>query len=143
MLNTKKLREIRQAKGLSQASLANKIGIASPHYSNIENGKRGFSTETLAAIVGALDISIEDIWDATDGSNPPGLLAAKQEGIIIEKEKTRFILPGTPETYRLVMKQVADQDMDSDLLVVCDMWRKTDPITKEKILKLLRRNAKN
>ena len=49
----------REFRGLSQAGLTEKINISAPYLSQLESGKRSGSVEVLAAIAGALDLSVD------------------------------------------------------------------------------------
>jgi ribosome-binding protein aMBF1 (putative translation factor) len=49
----------REFRGLSQAELAQKINISAPYLSQLESGKRSGSVDVLAAIAGALDLSVD------------------------------------------------------------------------------------
>ncbi|MCL2407955.1 MAG: helix-turn-helix domain-containing protein, partial [Defluviitaleaceae bacterium] len=48
---------IRKALGLTQKDVADKLGIAAPQYSNIENGKRALTPELVAKLRIAMDIT--------------------------------------------------------------------------------------
>jgi len=58
----KKLRKLRQEKGLSQALLAEKAGINSNYYSKIERGELKPSLETYEKIAKALKVKSSDIF---------------------------------------------------------------------------------
>jgi transcriptional regulator with XRE-family HTH domain len=138
MLNTAKLKKIRISKGLSLARLASKIGVNSSHVCNIENNKRGCSLEMLQAIVQALSISVEDIWEGTD---TPALFPAQQDnGIVVEK--IRFILPQTENTYKLISEQIVNaNEADKDLQLLIALWKKCDnQEMKLKLLDILKEN---
>jgi DNA-binding XRE family transcriptional regulator len=51
----------REYRGLSQQQLASATGISTSYLSQIEAGKRSGSTEVLAAIAKALDVTLDDI----------------------------------------------------------------------------------
>ena len=51
----------REYRGLSQQQLASATGISTSYLSQIEAGKRTGSTEVLAAIAKALDVTLDDI----------------------------------------------------------------------------------
>lgn len=57
----KRIRENRLKKKLSQADLAEIIGVSTPHISNVERGKTKVSLPKLIAIANALDISLDDL----------------------------------------------------------------------------------
>jgi DNA-binding XRE family transcriptional regulator len=51
----------RAYRGLTQQELAEAAGISIPYLSQIETGKRTGTTEVLAAIAKALDLSLDDL----------------------------------------------------------------------------------
>ncbi len=52
------LRRAREAKGLSQRALAERVGIAQGHLSRIENGTVDLQTSSLLQIARALDLEL-------------------------------------------------------------------------------------
>lgn len=59
----KKVREIRKSEGVSQESLADLAGLDRTYISDIENGKRNVSIETIFKIAGALETSVNKFFD--------------------------------------------------------------------------------
>jgi DNA-binding XRE family transcriptional regulator len=53
----------RNARGLTQQQVADAAGISKPYLSQIETGKRKGSTESLASIAKALNVSLDEIVD--------------------------------------------------------------------------------
>jgi DNA-binding XRE family transcriptional regulator len=53
----------RNARGLTQQQVADTAGISKPYLSQIETGKRKGSTESLASIANALNVSLDEIVD--------------------------------------------------------------------------------
>ena len=53
-----RIRELRDAKGLSQRDLENRTGLTHNHISRIENGNYNVSLDTLSKIAAALDADI-------------------------------------------------------------------------------------
>ena len=51
----------REFRGLTQQQLANVVRISKPYLSQIEAGKRTGTTDVLAAIAKALDVSLEQV----------------------------------------------------------------------------------
>jgi DNA-binding XRE family transcriptional regulator len=51
----------REFRGLTQQQLANIVRISKPYLSQIEAGKRAGTTDVLAAIAKALDVSLEQV----------------------------------------------------------------------------------
>ncbi len=58
-----RLQEIRKTKGFTQEKLAEKIGVDTPHISNIERGKYFVTAETLENIATALSIQPKELFD--------------------------------------------------------------------------------
>jgi len=58
----KKVRELRQAKGLSQEELAFKVGVHRTYLGGIERGERNPSLKNIAAIAEALGISLSELF---------------------------------------------------------------------------------
>jgi transcriptional regulator with XRE-family HTH domain len=57
-----RVRELRQAKGLSQEELAFKAGVHRTYLGSIERGERNLSLKNIAAIAGALDITLPELF---------------------------------------------------------------------------------
>jgi transcriptional regulator with XRE-family HTH domain len=57
-----KVKEIREAKGISQESIAKELGITQASYSYKENGKRGFSVKELLILEVILEASISELF---------------------------------------------------------------------------------
>ena len=51
----------REFRSLTQQQLSNRVGISKPYLSQLETGKRTGTTEVLAAIAKALDVSLEQV----------------------------------------------------------------------------------
>jgi putative transcriptional regulator len=142
MINLQKMKEIREKKGLSQIALAKRVGISASFYCNIESGKKGCSTDTLAAICQVLEINIADIWNEDSGELPP-ILPIRDNGIVVESNVTRYVFPPTPETYEYIVNQVsiAGGSIDIDLKKIIEKWRRIDSHTKSKIMKILEESS--
>lgn len=61
-----RIKELRQAKGLSQQLLAEMAGVSRSQLSEIENERKPANTLRLAAIARALDTTVEDLFDYGD-----------------------------------------------------------------------------
>ena len=61
-------RHWRKFRGHTQEGLADLAGVSAPGISQLENGKQGFSDETLASLAGALDCEPGDLllWNPLD-----------------------------------------------------------------------------
>ena len=57
----KRIKKLRMEKNLSQEKLAEMITVYPHHISQIENGRRIPSVETLILIANALDVTVDDI----------------------------------------------------------------------------------
>lgn len=57
----KRVQERRTAKKISQAELATRISVTSPHISNIERGRTKVSLPTLIDIARALDTTLDEL----------------------------------------------------------------------------------
>lgn len=53
----------REHRSLTQQELADRVGISKPYLSQLETGKRTGTTDVLAAIAEALDVSLEQVAD--------------------------------------------------------------------------------
>ncbi len=58
----KKVREIRKSNGVSQESLAELAGLDRTYISDIENGKRNVSIETIFKIAGGLETTVVEFF---------------------------------------------------------------------------------
>jgi transcriptional regulator with XRE-family HTH domain len=65
----RKIRELRQSKGLTQQQLADLLGKKRPMISEWENGQ-GLTAKNLRLVADALDVSPSDIGDAWDPEGP-------------------------------------------------------------------------
>lgn len=60
----KRVRELRQNKGLSQEALAFKAGIDRTYMTSIENGKRNVSIQNIEKVITALEISVKEFYNS-------------------------------------------------------------------------------
>lgn len=65
-----RIRQLREAQGLSLRALAEKVGVSAPFLSDLEHGRRG--TEKIPAIAKALGIAAKDL-EKLSGKLPPEL----------------------------------------------------------------------
>lgn len=56
-----RLKTIRLARGMTQAALAEKVGLSTNYYSAVERGKKIPLLETMVQICNALDASLDDV----------------------------------------------------------------------------------
>ena len=57
-----KIREVREAKNISQEELSQKSGVSRSIISALENGKTNTTSKTLASIAKALGVSVDQIF---------------------------------------------------------------------------------
>lgn len=65
-----RIREIRKAKGLTLAQVAEKVGISTPHLSEVERGVKNLNNHLLVRIAGALKVEPDEL---IEGEPIPGL----------------------------------------------------------------------
>ncbi len=65
-----RLRQARQAKGLSQAALAETVGTRQSQISRNENGRRLPDSETLCRLADALELTTDYLMGRTDDPDP-------------------------------------------------------------------------
>ncbi len=66
-----RLREERERAGISQRELARRLGVSASLISQIESGQSKPSVSTLYAIVTELGLSLDRVFRAHDGPDPP------------------------------------------------------------------------
>lgn len=80
----KRIKTIRETKGMSQKELITAVGLGAPMYSRIETGKVEPSLTTLEKIAKALGVSLVDFFE--DDQNPSEINS--YDASIMEKVKT-------------------------------------------------------
>lgn len=65
-----RIREMRQARGLSQGDLENRTGLLRCYLSRVENGHTEPSLQTLARIAAALNMPVAGFFDASGDEEP-------------------------------------------------------------------------
>ena len=58
-----RLRKARQAKGMTQAEVAQKAGISENHYAQVERAEKNPTVSTFKSIIKAVGVSSADILD--------------------------------------------------------------------------------
>lgn len=58
----KRLRELRETKGMSQELLAHEAGLDRTYISSVERGKRNISLENIERLASALEVDIKDFF---------------------------------------------------------------------------------
>ncbi len=100
-----KIREIRQKKGISQLELANLVDTSQSHIANIEAGRRRIPFEVLERIAKALGVSVAEIVEEPDESQPPPLdRIAKKVILLPVVASVRAGSPGEPLQFRYTEK---------------------------------------
>ena len=61
MVNTKKLAELMEKRGILASELANQVGISNPMMSYIARGMKQPSVEVLVRIASALECKVDDL----------------------------------------------------------------------------------
>ena len=62
----KRVKELRKNLTLSQEALAYKAEVDRTYVTDVENGRRNISIETLKKIIDALEVSISDFFNSKD-----------------------------------------------------------------------------
>lgn len=57
----RRLKSLRQNSGLTQAALAEKVGLSTNYYGSIERGEKTPQLDTMVRIVNVFDASLDDI----------------------------------------------------------------------------------
>ena len=89
-----RLREARTLAGLSQAQVAQKLGLHRPTVSEIEAGRRSVNTEELRQFADLYDVSTAWLMGEEQDSQPGGkelALAARELGKIKEEDLDRLL----------------------------------------------------
>lgn len=58
----KRLRELREAKGMTQEALAHEAGLDRTYISSVERGERNISLENIEHLAWALGVKIKDFF---------------------------------------------------------------------------------
>jgi transcriptional regulator with XRE-family HTH domain len=102
-----RLRELRDARELTQEELGERAGCTWHYVSSIERGRKGATTDTLAAIAAALDITLSELFVGVDRPLP-------REA----KRLDTALAAKPPETQRRILRIVAEAlelaDSDSE-----------------------------
>lgn len=65
-----RVRELREARGLTQEALGERAECSWHYVSSIERGRKGATTETLAALAAALDVTLSELFVGVDRPLP-------------------------------------------------------------------------
>lgn len=78
-LNTERLIECREKKGITKMEAAKRMNLSQPAYVRYENGDRTPSIQTLKVIASTLDTSVEYLTNKTDNPSPNFYIINKDE----------------------------------------------------------------
>lgn len=81
-----RLKQIRKAKGLSQADLADMIGVNQSTISKMENGEHGCTIEKFQAYAAALGVGLSDLF-ADDRTAAEDVLVSAFRALSPERQK--------------------------------------------------------
>lgn len=59
-----RIRELRQQAGLTQEGAAERLGMLTPNYARIEQGRSNVTVDTLVRIANALDVPLVEMFKA-------------------------------------------------------------------------------
>ncbi len=68
-----RIREQRQARGMSLRQLGQRVGVSASMLSQVENGRCQASVATLYKLVSELGMSLDDLFEPGAGSTPPAV----------------------------------------------------------------------
>jgi len=99
-----RIKKLRLQKGLNQVDIYTKIGLSSSYYSEIENGKKNVTIETLEKICKVLDISMSEFF------------ADDTEKVVIDNEIIKIIKEShvTPAQLRKALKLIDVLESNQD-----------------------------
>lgn len=66
----KRVKEVRTEKGISQAELAEKCKTSAQYLSQIENGRKQASLQTLVSVAEVLEVSLNELLSGNQVNNP-------------------------------------------------------------------------
>jgi transcriptional regulator with XRE-family HTH domain len=74
-----RIRELRRQRELTQEALAEKLGMLTPNYARVEQGRANVTVDTLVRIAHALDVELIELFRAPkDKTVRPGRPPAKK-----------------------------------------------------------------
>jgi transcriptional regulator with XRE-family HTH domain len=85
-----RVRELRTLQGLTQEALAERVGFRASYFSQIENGTKGATIDTLAAIAAALGMTLSELFLDVDRPLPSEIdrLSTALAGQSPERQRT-------------------------------------------------------
>lgn len=92
-----RLRQLRDARGVSLSELARLSGVGKGTISELENDRRGARLDTLFALTTALDAPLGALWPDRAGGDGPPVAGASVSAVLLDR---RALGPGLVEVYR-------------------------------------------
>jgi len=116
---------LREAKGLKQQELAEKIGIKPGTLNQYESGRRGMSEDLLHRVAQALELDLLEVWDTTHRIFRFNHLQerAEREGTTIEALLSRSVSRPSVE----LILEIYDSRMKQDRQLMSSVLRFLDP----------------
>lgn len=79
----RRLSSLRQARGLTQEGVADRLGIASQNIQRIESGRQNLTLQTIERVAGAIGVDVEDVLHVTAGPGArPRFLELERAGVL-------------------------------------------------------------
>lgn len=106
-----RLKEIRKQRGLTQAEVAKKIGVAQNTYSQYENGKREMDTATLCKIADALNVTVDylighSVYEQENDKRFDGMNADEMLEFLANNEKGRVLMSIAKDATKEDLEQI-------------------------------------
>ena len=87
-----RIRELRHATGLSQAQVAEAVGVSNEHMSRVERGVKGLSLENLERLCGVLNCEMKTLFDFGLSSDSRTVRAEALVGVLANADDETFDL---------------------------------------------------
>jgi transcriptional regulator with XRE-family HTH domain len=79
----RRLSALRQARGLTQEGVADRLGIASQNIQRIESGRQNLTLQTIERVAGAIGVDVDDVLHVTAGPGArPRFLELERAGVL-------------------------------------------------------------
>ncbi len=79
----RRLSSLRQARGLTQEGVANRLGIASQNIQRIESGRQNLTLQTIERVAGAIGIDVDEVLRVTASTTArPRFLEVERAGVL-------------------------------------------------------------
>ncbi len=122
----RKIKELRELKGLTQEQLSTELGMSQTHISQVEQGVKGFSRKTLKAAADILNTTIGYLLGEIDS---PDLPLANTTNEDMENEREPIALRIAESRKKLGLSQAQFAQMHGFALPTFARWEvgKTEP----------------